>query len=325
MDNNFQFSSINYDDNVDEKARNDAAAPTIDHSRRNRIIAAATITLSIISVIILVVVMTNKVATDRSNQKKLDAATTEIKKTNKNIDTSIFAMAGDCMAVTAMPSGSKEGYAQPQYYIVCSDNGKQVVKLGPTSSFNTVDMLQHNIPAELQAKLTGQTTDQIKKQQAEYNNGTYLANQTTNGIKGSPNLTGSQGFASAGMDVSQQTLDSAMSQVSQYFANINRGYDGKNFTPVTDPAKQIATVNFSNPAGDYTSPDVTKDIWRADVTTTSGTGVQSKYKITIVATFNDKSTPLLTLDSIDMTDENGNPVSLYNRYNGTSVPIPPTN
>jgi hypothetical protein len=292
-----------------------------DTDRRNKLIALALAVFVIGVVATSIFIMANRTV----DTAKLDSATAAIKSAQpakkKNLDTQIFAQSGNCMIVAAVSQGAPAADQQAEYYITCEESGKQVVKLGPASSFSVLDMTWAGVPAALQAKATGQSETQIKAIQQRIADGRYFAEQTNYGVIGAPAIIGTQQFVDAGMDGGSSSEGTFASLLAQHFANINLGYhDDGTTTRVKDPAQQVASVSFANVKYDL-APGYTTSIYTADMTITSGTGQKTARRITVTETFDPNAAVMANISSITLANADGSaPVTLYDAANGISIP-----
>lgn len=287
----------------------------------NKLVKTAIIYGSIIVIIIIALFI--KLGLDTRQSNKLEQATEVIKSKdgNSNVKTDVFSSSDNCMMVSVLNAQSDE-QQQPQYNIACEENGKQIIKLGPASSFSIRDMMSKNIPIKIQAKATGESIDELNKIRTEYNNGVYLANQVVDGIKGAPTIGGYQTLITAGMDIDQSALNITLQFLRQYYADINRGYANGKFTPVGTPEKQILDLSMSNGLSNLDNPDY--NMYTSDLQLTSGTSAKSSKKIIIKAVFNGNNDHVLTLKTIIITDTDGNnPVTVYDSDNGVVPQTPP--
>lgn len=300
-----------------------------DTAKRNRIIVASLAVAFVLAIAVMTVIFATGDAKNRADKQSLDDATSAIKDTvpgRGDLETSVFARDGDCMAVSGVDGTESAGdLQQGEYYIVCKENGKQAVKLGPASSFSVPDMTNAGIPVALQAKLTGLSEQQVKDQQKQIADGTYYATQLNNGVIGSPNFQGLEKLLDVGVD--RQVYSDVKSQLAQYYANLNTGYQSDTVTiPVTDPAKQLASVNFDTPnqtcaAGANGRNDCTTTTYTFTATPTMGDNkTGTAQRITIAASYAGSGAQNIT---IVLSDTDGsNPVTIYDSARNISVPQP---
>jgi hypothetical protein len=300
-----------------------------DTAKRNRIIVVGLAVAFVLAVAVMTAIFAIGDAKNRADKQSLDEVTSAIKDTvpgRGDLKASVFAQNGDCMAVSGIDGTESAGALQQgEYYIVCKENGKQVVKLGPASSFSVPDMTNAGIPVALQAKLTGLTEQQVKDQQKQLADGIYYATQLNNGVIGSPNFKRLEKLLDVGMD-SQDYMD-VKAQIAQYYANLNTGYQSETVKiPVTDPAKQFASVSFGTPsqacaAGADGRSDCTTTTRMFTATPTMGDNkTGTPQRITIAASYAGSGAQNITI-VLSGTD-GSNPVTIYDSARNIFVPQP---